>query len=222
MCIYISKMIYILHTLVLIRYHTNSTIHRSPNTLTSFNIHRFPFFTHRFNFLSFSFINMDWIAKIGSDIEQVVGQSPTFTDWWLSPNSIEPYKELRFCAEKPERHLACLEHHVNTEWIRTLWLAEMTRLTYENKLLTSLLPNPYLAYLRKIGICGSKILSNFLKFFLNYLKCVCYCYLSMGMKKIPYYLYTCIFIHNLFFLFLPLYIYTLKNTSKKFTRKYGF
>lgn len=38
---------------------------------------------------------MDSLAKIGSDIEQVVGQSPTFTDWWLSPNSIEPYKELR-------------------------------------------------------------------------------------------------------------------------------
>ena len=53
------------------------------------------------------------LAKIGSDIEQVVGQSPTFTDWWLSPNSIEPYKELRFCAEKHERHSACLEHHVN-------------------------------------------------------------------------------------------------------------
>lgn len=107
-------MIYILHILVLIRYYTNSTIHRSPNSLTSFNIHRFNFFTHRFNFLSFFLLFMDLdLAKIGSDIEQVVGQSPTFTDWWLSPNSIEPYKELRFCAEKHERHSACLEHHVN-------------------------------------------------------------------------------------------------------------
>lgn len=165
---------------------------------------------------------MDWLAKIGSDIAQVVGQSPTFTDWWLSPNAIEPYEELRFCAEKPERHLACLEHHVNTERIRTLWLAEMTRLTYENKLLTSLLPNPYLVYLRKIGLCGSKKIKKISEKNFKYLKRVCYYTHLKGIKKIPYYLYTCIFIHNLFFLFLSLYVYRGKNTVENFTRIYGF